>query len=74
MHGQGVGSRLVEEMERRLQDRARLVVVETSGRPDYRATEAFYLVRGYREVARVPDFYAPGDDQVIYTKVLGAWR
>ena len=71
LHGHGVGSRLVEEMERRIAGKARLVVVETSGRPDYRSTEAFYLARGYREAARVADFYAPGDDQVIYTKVLG---
>ena len=72
LHGHGVGSRLVGEMERRIAGQARLVVVETSGRPDYRFTEAFYLARGYREAARVADFYAPGDDQVIYTKVLGA--
>lgn len=69
-HGLGIGTTLVEEMERRLAGTARLVSVDTSGRPDYDPTRAFYLARGYRAVARVPDFYAPGDDQVIFTKVL----
>jgi ribosomal protein S18 acetylase RimI-like enzyme len=68
--GHGVGSALTGEMERRLTGIARLIAVDTSGRPDYTPTRDFYLARGYRAVARVPDFYAPGDDQVIFTKVL----
>lgn len=66
----GVASALVEEMERRLAGHARLISVDTSGRPDYGPTRAFYQARGYQAVARVPDFYAPGDDQVIFTKLL----
>lgn len=69
-HGHGVGTALVEEMERRLTGTARLISVDTSGRRDYDPTRAFYLARGYQAVARVPDFYAPADDQVIFTKVL----
>jgi ribosomal protein S18 acetylase RimI-like enzyme len=68
--GAGVGSALVLEMERRLTGRARLISVDTSGRADYDPTRSFYESRGYRAVARVPDFYAPGDDQVIFTKAL----
>jgi ribosomal protein S18 acetylase RimI-like enzyme len=68
--GHGAGSALVDEMERRLRGRARLVSIDTSGRPDYTPTREFYLARGYQAVARVPDFYAPGDDQVIFTKLL----
>jgi ribosomal protein S18 acetylase RimI-like enzyme len=66
----GIASALVTEMERRLAGVARLISVDTSGRPDYAPTRAFYLARGYSAVARVPDFYAPGDDQVIFTRVL----
>ncbi len=66
----GVASALVTEMERRLAGVARLISVDTSGREDYAATRAFYLARGYKAVARVPDFYAPGDDQVIFTRAL----
>jgi ribosomal protein S18 acetylase RimI-like enzyme len=70
VHGAGLGSMLVAEMERRLTGRARLIVVETGGRNEYDATRGFYLARGYEEVARVKDFYAPGDDQVILVKRL----
>jgi ribosomal protein S18 acetylase RimI-like enzyme len=70
VHGGGLGSILVAEMERHLQGRARMIVVETGGRKEYAATRGFYLARDYEEVARVPDFYAPGDDQVIFVKRL----
>jgi ribosomal protein S18 acetylase RimI-like enzyme len=69
----GAGTRLLAEVERRLAaGGARLLVIETSARADYAATRGFYLARGYAEAARVRDFYAPGDDRVIYTKRLGA--
>jgi len=57
-----------EEMERRLAGVARLIVVETAGRADYAPTRAFYEARGYRAVGMIPDFYAPGDDQVTFVK------
>jgi len=67
----GGGSRLLAEVERRLTERgARLLVVETSSRGEYAATRHFYAVHGFREVARMRDFYAPSDDRVIYTKSL----
>jgi ribosomal protein S18 acetylase RimI-like enzyme len=69
-HGTGVGTALIDAMERRLQGVARLVVVETAGRPEYLPTRAFYQARGYRAAAVIPDFYAPGDDQVVYVKSL----
>jgi ribosomal protein S18 acetylase RimI-like enzyme len=68
--GNGVGSALVSEMERRLAGIARLIVVETAGRVDYAPTRAFYQARGYRVAAVIPDFYAPGDDQVVYVKTM----
>jgi GNAT superfamily N-acetyltransferase len=53
----GVGTLLLQEMERRLADLdARLVIIETSSQPLYRPTREFYERRGYAEVARVPDF------------------
>jgi ribosomal protein S18 acetylase RimI-like enzyme len=68
--GHGVGTALVDEMESRLMGKARLIAVDTSGRADYTLTRRFYEARGYKAVAVVPDFYAPGDDQVIFTKAL----
>ena len=70
LQGSGVGTVLIREMEHRLAGLARVIVVETAGRPDYAGTRAFYEARGYRAVATIPDFYAPGDDQVVYLKYL----
>jgi ribosomal protein S18 acetylase RimI-like enzyme len=72
LHGAGIGSALLTAMERRLASVARLVIVETAGRADYAPTRAFYEARGYRAVSRIPDFYAPGDDQVVYVKYLSS--
>lgn len=66
--GQGIGGRLLGEMERRIAGRARRVIVETSGRADYQPTRNFYLARGYHPIGRVADHYAPGDDQIVYEK------
>ena len=70
--GTGGGSRLLDEVERRLRDRsARMLVVETSARTDYESTRRFYERRNYAEHVRIADFYAPGDDRLILTKRLG---
>ena len=66
----GIGTVLLHAMESRLVGLARLIVVETAGRAEYAPTRAFYQARGYRVAARIPDFYAPGDDQVVYVKAL----
>ena len=68
--GRGVGSALVEEMERQLSGTARLIVVETAGRPDYAPTRAFYAARGYQVGATIRDYYAEGDDLVTFVKVM----
>jgi GNAT superfamily N-acetyltransferase len=68
VQGTGLGTALLSEMERRLAGIARLIVIETAGRPDYEPTRAFYQSRGYDPVSRIPDFYAPGDDQVVFVK------
>ena len=71
--GTGAGTRLLAAVEQQLGDAAaRLLVVETSGRVQYAPTRAFYQRRGYAEVARVRDFYAPGDDRIVFTKRLSS--
>jgi ribosomal protein S18 acetylase RimI-like enzyme len=65
----GVGTILLNEVERRLEElNAQMLVVETSSRSDYAPTRGFYGRRGYAEAARVREFYAPGDDRIILTK------
>ena len=71
--GKGVGRALVREVERDLRARgARLLLVETSSRPDYENTRAFYSRCGYTEAARIKDFYAPADDRImLITRLSG---
>ena len=62
---------LLIEVERDLCARgARLLLVETSSRPDYENTRAFYSRCGYTEAARIRDFYAPADDRIMLTTRL----
>ena len=74
LQGTGIGTALLGEMERRLERIARLIIIETAGRPEYAATRAFYQARGYSAVSRIPDFYAPGDDQVVFVKSVSGNR
>jgi ribosomal protein S18 acetylase RimI-like enzyme len=73
-HGRGVGSLLMEYVERQVSDTtssaegARLMIIETSSLPRYESARRLYSRHHYREVARIPDFYADGDDRVIYAK------
>ena len=69
--GRGIGTQLLAEVEQRLTTHdARLVVVETSSRPDHAPTRSFYEARGYTRTATIPGYYAPGDDLVVFTKDL----
>jgi D-alanine-D-alanine ligase len=70
--GRGLGRRLLAWTEQRVRaSGGRRLYAETSGRPDYAPTRAFYERAGYVAEARLADFYAPGDDRVTYGKVLG---
>ena len=70
--GHGLGGRLLAEVEKDVQRwGGTALYVDTSSRPDYEPTRGFYLKHGYEEAARLPGFYAPGDDKVVYRKILG---
>lgn len=67
--GAGIGSMLMSEVESRIgRESARMLIVETSSRPDYEPTRQFYRKLGYDEAARLGSYYAPDDDRVIYVK------
>ena len=71
--GQGRGTKLLRYVEQALTARrGRVLVVETSGLPEFDRTRAFYAKCGYEEEARIRDFYAKGDDKVVFRKVLNA--
>lgn len=46
------------------------IYAETSSRPQYAATRAFYLRCGYRIESVMTDFYAPGDGRITFCKVI----
>ncbi|MBT9161945.1 MAG: hypothetical protein DDT27_00488 [Dehalococcoidia bacterium] len=69
--GQGIGSMLMESAEREIiRAKGRLAIIETSSTPAYEATRRFHIGHGYEIVARIPDFYAPGDAKIILQKRL----
>ena len=66
---QGFGKALLGWLEKTAAARkTRLIVIETSSSAPYSATRLFYERMGYVEQARIPHFYRPGDDRVIYVK------
>lgn len=75
LHGRGVGTELMRAVEATLaSEGGRLLVIETASKPSYAPTRRFYERHGCREVARVPDYYAPGDDKVTYVLSIGERR
>jgi len=71
MRGKGIGKALWEKAEDDIRkDGGRLAVIETSSKPDYEQTRRFHQSRGYDNVGCIADFYAPGDDMLIYVKRL----
>jgi GNAT superfamily N-acetyltransferase len=49
----------------------RLFVLNTSGTSPYTPAHQFYLRNGFELSARIPEYYRPGDDLLIFTKRLG---
>lgn len=71
LQGKGLGKELMSFAESAIAaEGGRIVVVETAGRPDYEPTRRFYERVGYQMEACLADFYAPGDDKVVYYKRL----
>ncbi len=68
-HQRGIGGRLLKFAESYAADRGlRWMLIETSSLPRYAPTRAFYGRHGYPEIARVREYYAPGDDKIVYGK------
>lgn len=69
--GKGIGGALTKSAEEEIrQSEGRLILIETSSQPIYENTRRFYLGQKYEQVARIPDFYSPGDDLLIMQKRL----
>ena len=70
VHGKGVGRALLNAVEDQLA-KARMIVIETTQLPEQAGARALYETAGYTQEGRVRDFYADGEDKVIYRKRIG---
>jgi GNAT superfamily N-acetyltransferase len=71
IHARGVGTKLlryVEEDVRR--EHGRQLLIETSSLPHYDLTRRFYLKHHYEQAGIKPDYYADGDDMIVFRKKL----
>jgi len=75
IHGKGIGSRLVKFMEEDIVKLGGyLILIETSGKPEYEGERGFYQKNRYGVQTVIKDFYRNGDDLFIYRKYLSANR
>ena len=65
------GTMLIDAVERTLLRRAHLLLVETIDLPAFLAARSLYLRSGFTLEARVRDFYKPGEDKLIFRKLVG---
>ena len=71
LQGQGVGRALVQELESILRKAGhRVLIADTSGDKAFDGTRAFYSRICYAEEARIRDFWASGNDKVVFWKAL----
>jgi GNAT superfamily N-acetyltransferase len=69
--GKGVGSKLLAYLEEVAKGmNGRMILAETSSIPSYDKTLTFYVRKGFKEVARVLDYYSPGNDRITFCKKL----
>src|SRR3989339_19899 len=65
---QGLARSLVDFMISYLREhQGRIIRVETASKEAYSGTQAFYQRLNFKEEARLRDFYAPGDDLMMFT-------
>jgi ribosomal protein S18 acetylase RimI-like enzyme len=71
LQGRGIGTALVAALEARLRGQGgRILLVETSGLQEYAGTRTFYARQSFSEEARIREFYAEGEDKILFWKRL----
>ena len=70
--GKGFGKRLLTRIEDFILQRQQCAILrlETSSLVEYTSARSLYIKQGYREVGRVPNFYAPYNDLITYSKEI----
>jgi GNAT superfamily N-acetyltransferase len=68
-HARGVGSKLLHHAEEEIRrSGGRILLIETSSLPHYDLTRRFYHKHGYDRACVLQDYYADGDDLVVFRK------
>src|SRR4051794_30062830 len=71
IQGKGLGLRLLRFAEADARQRhGRVFFIETSGTPHYEPTRRFYLKYDYHQEAVLRDYYAAGDDKIVFRRAL----
>jgi GNAT superfamily N-acetyltransferase len=71
IQGRGIGAELLRRVEEHIQSLGgRILFIETSSLPHYEPTRQFYLKKGYEVTGVLQEFYADGDDMVVFRKRL----
>lgn len=67
--GKGIGKNLLEHAENFVKERkGRWILAETSSKESYLSTQSFYLRNNYKILSEIKDFYAVGDNLLIFGK------
>lgn len=71
LQGQGIASTLFKMAADHIKSLGgRLILIETSANPNYKAARSLYITLGYRHVSTIPDFYSAGDAKETFWKAL----
>jgi GNAT superfamily N-acetyltransferase len=71
MQGKGIGRELMNYIETLLKSEGnRVLLVETSGLPEFELTRKFYDNCNYNREAIIRDFYDEGEDKVVFWKKI----
>ncbi len=69
--GKGLGSSMMQYIEQLLKEQGnRVLLVETSGLPEFELTRRFYDKSNYQREAVIREFYQAGEDKIIFWKKL----
>src|SRR6202521_345491 len=70
-HRGGVGKKLLKFTEDEIVRRGgQMLLIETSSQETYGEPLQFYERTGYELVGKIPEYYKPGDDKLIFAKRL----
>ena len=69
--GKSIGTQIMQYVEKLLREQGhRVLIVETSGLPEFELTRKFYDKCQYTRMALIKDFYQEGEDKVIFWKKI----